>query len=357
VKAAVIRETGPPQVLSIENVEEPSLQLDEVRIRVESVSVNQTLDLQIRSGATKRGVTLPHVLGVDPAGTITEVGSSVTGLGIGDRVVVASAMWCNTCDACRRGEHEDCGATRHIGVHRWGGYAESVAVPAANVYVIADDLEFAAASVIIRHAPTAWNLLQTKVGLQAGETVLVMGASGGLGSTGVQLAKLAGASVIAGAGSSARVDVATKLGADHGIAYRETSLAEGVANATDGRGVDVVFDNVGDPTLWPDVVASMARGARYVTAGAHAGGQVELDLHRLYRQRLRFIGGAGHRPSDIQHALELAADGRLSANISARMPLSQAVEAHKMAELRLTTGKIVLQPQELGDTTLTKELT
>lgn len=350
MRAAIIHETGPPETISTEDVEAPTLESDEVRIQVASVSVNQTLDLQIRSGAAQRGITLPHVLGVDPAGTIIEVGSVVTGSQVGDRVVVASAMWCGTCVSCRAGEQEDCGSTRHIGVHRWGGYAESVAVPAANVHAIAEGTEFATASVVMRHAPTALNLLHTKAGLREGETVLVMGASGGLGSTGVQLAKLAGASVIAGAGSADRVDVAMRLGADHGVPYREASLADAVAEATDGRGVDVVFDNVGDPVLWPEVVASMARGARFVTAGAHAGGNVDLDLNTLYRRRLRFIGGAGHRPSDIQRALDLLAEGRLSANISRRMPLSRAAEAHELAERRMTTGKIVLQPQAADDT-------
>ena len=349
MKAVVIRQTGPPEALLIQDVDETELHVDEVRVSVKSVTVNQTLDLQIRSGAAKRGVTLPHVLGVDPAGTIIEIGSAVIDLEVGDRVVVTSAMWCGACAWCQRGEQDDCGSTRHIGVHRWGGYAESVAVPAANAHQIPPGIDFAVASVVMRHAPTALNLLQTKAGLREGESVLVMGASGGLGSTGVQLAKLTGAMVIAGAGSTDRVDAAVRLGADHGIAYQESSLAEGVALATDGRGVDVVFDNVGDPSLWPDVVASMARGARFVTAGAHAGGYVELDLHRLYRQRLRFIGGAGHRPSDIERALELLAGGQLSANISTRLPLSRAADAHEMAERRITTGKIVLQPQDHDD--------
>ena len=132
MKAVVIRQTGPPEALLIQDVDETELHVDEVRVSVESVSVNQTLDLQIRSGAAKRGVTLPHVLGVDPAGTIIEIGSAVIDLEVGDRVVVTSAMWCGACAWCQRGEQDDCGSTRHIGVHRWGGYAESVAVPAAG---------------------------------------------------------------------------------------------------------------------------------------------------------------------------------------------------------------------------------
>lgn len=350
MKAVVLRETGGPEVLHIEQVPDPPVLATEVRVNVQSVSVNQTLDLQIRSGATSRGVTLPHVLGVDPAGTVAEVGDQAGEFVIGERVVVASAMWCGRCEACSLGAEEDCSSTRHVGVHRWGGYAESVVVPAANVHRIPDGLAFEAASVIMRHAPTALNLLDTKAGLRAGETVLVMGASGGLGSLGVQLAKQLGATVIAGAGTSDRVKAAMELGADHGVAYREARLDERIKALTDGRGVDVVFENVGDSTQWPRVIASMAHGGRLVTAGAHAGGRVELDVHQLYRRRLRLIGGAGHRPSDIRRSLELAGSGELSANVALRLPLAHAAEAHRLAEQRATTGKIVLRPMQSATT-------
>lgn len=346
MRAAVLRRTGGPEVLGYEKVPTPTVAPGEVLIAVESVSVNQTLDLQIRSGASRRGVQLPHVLGVDPAGNVAEVGEGVDRLAPDDRVVVTSAIWCGKCEACTIGEQEDCSSTAHIGVHRWGGYAEYVVVPEANVHQIPASLAFDEASVIMRHAPTARNLLKTKAELSAGETVLAMGASGGLGSIGVQLAKLLGATVIAGAGTGERVTAALALGADYGVAYRQEPLAERVLDLTNGRGVDVVFENVGDPALWADVMASMARRARLVTAGAHGGGRVDVDLHRLYRQRLRLIGGAGHRETDIDRSLELAADGQLRANIATHLPLSHAAQAHRLAERRAVNGKIVLLPTE-----------
>jgi NADPH:quinone reductase-like Zn-dependent oxidoreductase len=344
--AVVLHRTGGPEVLSYEEIDRPRPAPGELLVEVDAVSVNQTLDVQIRSGATSRGVRLPHILGVDPAGRVAALGDGVDGFTVGQHVVVTSAMWCGSCPACRRGAAEDCAATEHIGVHRNGGYAQFVAVPAGNVHATPPHLDAAQASVLMRHAPTALNLLESKAGLQEGETVLVMGASGGLGSTGLQIAKLLGATVIACAGTPERLGTAMALGADHGVAYRQTSLAKAVAELTDGSGVDVVFENVGDPELWPEVVASMARSGRLVTAGAHAGGHVELDLHQLYRRRLRLIGGAGHRPADIGRALELASGGRLVANIALRSPLSRAADAHRLAESRSVAGKIVLEPQE-----------
>ncbi len=350
MRAAVFSRTGGPEVLGYEQVPTPSIASGEVLIAVESVSVNQTLDLQIRSGVSRRGVRLPHVLGVDPAGSVVEVGEGVDRLAPGDRVAVTSAIWCGECEACKTGKQEDCSSTEHIGVHRWGGYAEYVVVPEANAHQIPPSLAFDEASVILRHAPTAWNLLKTKAELRSGEALLVMGASGGLGSIGVQLGRLLGATVIAGAGTAARAAAAVALGADHGVAYREESLAERVLDVTNGRGVDVVFENVGDPTLWADVMVSMAHRARLVTAGAHAGGQVEVDLHRLYRKRLRMIGGAGHRRTDIDQCLEMASTGQLSANIATRLPLSRAAHAHRLAERRALNGKILLLPTEQDGT-------
>ena len=346
MRAIVMHEFGGPDVLSYEKIAVPEPEPGEVLVEVHAVSVNQTLDIKVRQGSQQRGVELPHILGVDPSGVVAALGVGVMDFAVGERVVVVSAMWCNTCEGCRCGEAENCARTRHIGVARHGGYAEFVAVPQANVYRIGDALDFPEASVIIRHFPTAFNLLHAKARLAAGETVLVMGASGGLGSAGIQAAKLAGATVIAGAGTTDRLSAAMELGADHGVAYRETDLAEAVAELTDGRGVDVVYENVGDPTMWAGVTAALGRSGRLVTAGAHGGGHVELDLHHLYRNRLRIIGGGGHGPADVSRTLEAAREGQIRANIDRRMSLSQAADAHRLAESRKATGKIVLLPQE-----------
>ncbi len=346
MRAMVIHDFGGPEVLSYEEIATPEPAPGEVLVRVHAVSVNQTLDIKLRQGTSRRGAKLPHILGVDPSGVVAALGQGVTAVHEGDRVVVASSMWCGACEACLCNEPEDCAKTGHIGVARHGGYAEYVAVPEANVHRIGDDLDFPDASVIIRHFPTSFNLLHAKAGLVEGETVLVMGASGGLGGAGIQVAKLAGATVIAGAGTADRVAAAMELGADHGVAYRKTDLAEAVAKITDGRGVDVVYENVSDPAMWDGVMASLARRGRLVTAGAHGGGHVELNLHQLYRSRQRLIGGGGHSPADMARTLEAANAGRLQTNIDRLMPLSQAVEAHRLAEARAITGKIVLLPQE-----------
>jgi NADPH2:quinone reductase len=344
MKAIVLREFGGPDVLKLEEVPDPSPEAGEVVVEVHAVTVNRSLDLKVREAGTTRGVTLPHVLGVDPTGVVIAIADDVDSVQVGDRVAVVPHIRCGACEFCASGHEEQCPNSRHIGVHRWGGYAQYVSAPAKNIVQVPDGLGFADAAVILRHAPTAFNLLRKLADVRPGEWVLVMGAAGGLGAAGVQVAKLLGATVIAGAGADARVESALANGADHGINYRTVELTDEVGRITDGRGVNVVFENIGDPTLWPKAFASLARSGRLVTAGAHGGGSVELDVRRLYGRRLRIIGGAGAAKRDIASALEAAAGGRLHAVIDRIMPLDAAADAHRLFERDSLVGKVVLDP-------------
>ena len=344
MKAVVLREFGGPEVLRLEELPTPEPGPGEVLIEVRSVSVNRTLDLKVRAGKYGVKLDLPHVLGVDPAGLVAAVGKGIEEPKVGDRVAVVSLIACGRCRCCQAGEEANCQKSRHIGVHRWGGYAEYVVVPAQNAHPIPKNLAFAEATVIARHFPMAFNLLLDKAKLQAGEWVLVMGAAGALGSSGVQVGKLLGAKVIAGAGSDERVAAALSCGADFGINYRSQDLTQEVLRITDGSGVEVVFENIADPTLWPGAFNSLAWAGRLVTAGGHGGGQVTLDVNRLYLRRLRIIGVAGTNRRDIRRSFEAAAKGRIRAIIERTMPLREAAAAHRLLEEQAPIGKIILDP-------------
>jgi NADPH:quinone reductase-like Zn-dependent oxidoreductase len=346
MRAIVLKEFGGPEVLRCEDVAEPQLRTGEVLIKVHSVSVNRTLDLVVRAGNYPVQVQLPHVLGVDPAGVVTQTTEGVDNVKPGDRVAVLSFIPCRSCRFCLKNNQANCLRSRHIGLHRWGGYAEYVAVPAGNALKLPDYISFAEASVIIRHFPMAFNLLSTKAEVKAGEWVLVMGAAGALGSCCVQVAKLLGAKVIAGAGADERLDAAKSYGADCAVNYRKQNLAEEVMRLTDGQGVDVVCENIADPTLWPGAFNSLAMGGRLVTAGAHGGGEVTLDVKRLYLRRLRVIGAAGTNPADVEEALEAARIGKVRAIIDRTLPLREAPEAHRILERNQTLGKIILEPTQ-----------
>jgi NADPH:quinone reductase-like Zn-dependent oxidoreductase len=318
--------------MRIEEVPDPEPGPGEVLIRVHAVSVNRTLDLIVRAGKYARPVTLPLVPGVDPAGIVAKVGPEVSHRKVGDRVVTA----------LRVNRESQFAAPRLLGVHTWGGYAEYVRAPAENTQLIPDGLDFPIACVVARHAPTAFHLLRDRAKLKEGEWVLVMGAAGGLGSAGVQAAKYLGAKVIAAAGADERVKVGLELGADAGINYRAQDLTAEILRITQDRGVNVVFENIGDPGLFPKAFAAISRHGRLVTAGGHGGGIVPLDINHLYHNQIAIIGATGETPGDVQMSLEAAASGRFAAVIDRVLPLSQAVLAHEIVAARSGIGKVVL---------------
>jgi len=345
MKAYIARRYGDPaDALRLEDVPQPQPGTGEVLLRVHAVTVNRTRDIQGVRGHYSGPDALPMVPGMDPAGEIATVGDGVADLRPGMRVVVNSRTPCNKCRFCNASNDADCPHATQIGIHRWGGYAEYVAVPATSCMVLPDRLSYADAAVTMRHGPTALMLLDGKAGLRPGEWVLVMGAAGGLGSTGVQVAKQLGATVIAGAGADERVAFARSLGADYGINYRTSDLTDEVRRITGGRGVDVVFENISDPTTWPKAFAALAYAGRLVTVGAHGGGTVPLDARRLYLNRLRVIGAAGANRRDAERALAIAAEGKLRAPVEAVMPLARLPVAFALIGEGKVAGKLVIDP-------------
>ena len=336
MKAVLLREFGPPEVLRLEEVPTPEPGPNEVLIRVHAVSVNRTLDLVVRAGKYAVPPKLPHVLGVDPSGVIIAVGSAVTTRKAGDRVATLQYLRPPTPTS----------PPALLGVHGWGGYAEYVKLPAQMTVPIPDGVDFPTATVVARHAPAAFSLLRDTAQLKSGESILIMGAAGGLGSAGIQAAKYFGAkTVIAAAGADERVRAALELGADHGINYRTQDLTAEVMRITGNQGVNVVFENIGDPDLFPKALGSLARLGRLVTAGGHAGGIVPLDVRRLYLNQLTLYGNFGKvLPADVELGLKAAAEGRYRVLIDRILPLALAADAHRLVDARTGTGKVILKP-------------
>jgi NADPH:quinone reductase-like Zn-dependent oxidoreductase len=339
--AVVLDAFGPPSALSYRKVPVIAPGRDEVLVEVHAVSINRTLDLAVRAHGDGRRVTLPLVLGVDPSGIAVALGEEVDGVRLGERVAVL-ALRCRRCAGCRSGGA--CSARFQLGVEHWGGYAQYVTVPAWALVALPEGLGFAEASVLLRHYPIAHHLLSDLGGLVRGERALVLGAAGGLGSAGVQVAKALGAEVIAGAGADERVAAAIELGADHGVNYRTQDLEHEVLALTEGRGVDLCFENIADPTLWPGAFNSLGDNGRHVTAGSHGGGIVPLDVRRLYQRRLRILGGGGRTEADVAWVLAAAARGELSPLIATVLPLAEAALGHELVAAGELTGKVLLDP-------------
>jgi len=345
VKASIYREFGPPDVLQYEDLPDPVPGPGEIVVRVHAVTVNRVLDCAVRAGEQPaRGVKPPHIGGVDPAGVVAAVGEGVGFPAVGDRVAVLSRVPCLKCASCKAGDFESCAKAGMLGIACWGGDAEFVKVPASIAVKIPDSLDFAEAASVVRHGPTAHYLLFDKAKLQPGETVLAMGAAGGLGSTGIQVAKAAGCRVVCAAGADDRVAVGMELGADFGVNYNSRDLTEAVMEWTGGQGVEVVFENISNPKTWPKALASMKKYGRLVTAGAHGGGKVELDCALLYHRNLTVMGATGSTEKNVADTIALAAAGKLHARVEKVLPLSQAPEAHRIMEAGVPLGKIVLDP-------------
>ena len=343
MRAIVIHHYGPPEVLAYEDVPEPVPRAGEIRIRIHAATVNRVLDVSLRAGReAARGPVLPLIPGVDCAGVVDAVGPGVTRWRSAMRVAAAGVM---PLDPCAEDAEGYTGATGMMGIKRPGGFAEMVAVPACAAVALPDALDFHHAAVIVRHVPTAWNLLCNVAELKAGETALIMGAGGNLGTIGIQIAKnVIGATVIAAAGSDERAKTGVALGADHAVNYNSQDIEAEVMKITGGQGVDVLYDNIANPKVLPKAFRTIGLDGRLVTAGAHAGPQVCIDFAHLYHKRITIRGRPGYRRADVAKCLAAAAAGKVKAQIERILPLSRAAEAHRLIESGEAAGKIVLDP-------------
>lgn len=342
MRAVRFHEFGPPEVLRYEEVPDPVPGPGEVLVRVRACGLNH-LDIDCRAGVSRLPLALPHILGREIAGEVAALGPVVDGVVVGDRVLAHVAPPCGRCAFCLGGQDNLCAATRLPGIHRPGGYAEYAAVSAAGLERIPDPLSFEAAAAVPIAFGTAWHMLITRGRLRAGETVLIQAAGSTIGSAGIQVARLAGARVLATAGSDAKLAKAKALGAAEAVNYRTEDLAARVRELTGGRGVDLVFEHIGG-AVFSAGLACLARGGRMATCGAHAGEVVPFDLIEFFRKEVTLIGSYRATSEELRLVLRLVAEGRLAPVIHASYPLREAAPAHRLMEDRGHFGKILLAP-------------
>jgi NADPH:quinone reductase-like Zn-dependent oxidoreductase len=313
----------------------------DVLIRVETVSVNHQDVFVMRGLGHIAGLSLPHILGNDPAGTALAVGEAVDNVSAGDRVVVKSTIACHSCSTCANGRDDACPNIRIFGVHTPGGFAEYTVAPGSNVFVIPSELSFAEATAISQTFPVALNVLE-RGGLTEEDTVLVAGAAGGVGSAAVQLATREGARVVALASSDERVDAAVQMGATTGFNYRDNPEFASSIRELSPEGVNLYVEPVGDPVVFAESTKALSRAGRVVVCGSHGGTDVNLNLLWLFRNRASIIGSAGATAAGFARVLELAASADIQANIDRILPLIQVNEAFGLLTGRHTKGKLVL---------------
>ena len=342
--AALFHEHGERDVIKLERVAIPQPGNGEVRLKVHACALNW-LDVGIRRGPQFGAVPLPLITGVDISGAVEGLGEGVDGWEAGDAVTVYSLVTCGDCEFCRAGELTVCPQHQIIGEHVNGGLAEYVVVPARNLIRKPANLSHVETAALPVVAMTAWHMLISVAQLRSGETVFIPGAGGGVASMGIQIAKHAGARVIASTSTEAKIAKALELGADHVVNYRENDWVEQVVDWTDGRGVDVAQDNVGGAT-WGDSLRTLARNGRLVVCGSHSGKQIDLRIPQVYHRQLRILGANGGTYHELAAALRLADRGALRPVIDRVLPLTQIHEGHRILEQHDHFGKVVMQVED-----------
>lgn len=339
--AARFHEHGARDVIQLEQAPVPQPGPGEVRIRVHACALNW-LDVGIRRGPQFGAVPLPLTTGVDVSGVIDSIGADVHGWSPGDEVTLYSLITCGECEFCRAGDVTVCPQHQIIGEHMDGGLAEYMLAPARNLIPKPANLSHVEVAALPVVAGAAWHMLVTVARLGAGETVFIPGAGGGVASMGVQIAKYAGATVIASTSTPEKVAKARALGADHVVIYRDANWVEQVIDLTAGRGVDLAQDLVGAMT-WADSLRTLARNGRMVVCGSHSGKQLDLRIPQIYHRQLSILGANGATYNELCTVLELANRGLLRPVIDRVLPLSEIREGHRILEEHDHFGKVVMQ--------------
>src|SRR5579872_5898660 len=340
MKAIRIHEFGGPEVLRYEDIPDPQPRKDQVLVRVRACAMNH-LDLWVRKGLP--GVKLPHILGSDIAGEVVGIGEYVTGISVGQRVLIAPMHFCNHCDKCVAGLQNQCREFTVRGNGVSGGNCELIAVPQVCVIPIPDSLSFDQAASVPLVFLTAWHMLVGRAGIRPGQTVLVLGANSGVGIAGIQVAKFFNCEVITTAGDETKLAKARELGADYGINHYEQKISEEVRKITNKEGVDIVIEHVGQAT-WDESMKSLKTGGTLVTCGATTGSNASIELRHLFARQLSILGSYMGTMGELYEVLGHVFAGRLKPVVDRVFPLKDLRAAHELLEKSQMFGKIVVNP-------------
>ncbi|MXY46209.1 MAG: zinc-binding dehydrogenase [Chloroflexi bacterium] len=331
MKAVVIHEHGGRDKLIIEEVADPVPSSGDILIRVKAVGLNY-LDIFVRRGMPGLPIDLPRISGGDIAGEVVALGSGVDSVSIGQRLLIDPAITM---------PDETIGA---LGESATGGLSEYFAISADNAIPLPDDVTYEQAAALPIAYGTAWRMLITRGRLQVGESILILGASGGVGTGAVQIAKMLGCEVFAAASSTGKLAQLKSLGADHLVNYTEhPEFHRYVRGIRGGEGVDVVVNYTGGDS-WVRSLKAVRHGGRILTCGATAGFEPPTDIRYIWRREMDILGSDGWRRQDLIDLLDKVQDGSIIPVIGAVLPLEETAEGHRLLEDREIFGKVIITP-------------
>ena len=339
--AATIRSTGGLEAVLVEDVPRPVVEAaDDVIVALRAAALNH-LDLFVVRGLPRLEPRFPHVLGADGAGIVEAVGSAVTRVKVGDRVLLDPGVSCRTCEYCLAGEHSLCTTYRLLGEHLPGTFAEAVRVPQWNAHPIPDGVTWHDAAAYPLVHLTAWRMLATRAAVRPGEVVLIWGIGGGVALAALGIAKLLGAVAVVTSSSDAKLARARGLGADLVLNHASADVPREVRAFTGGRGADVVVDSVGEAT-WERSLRALRPGGRLVTCGATTGPRVVTDVRRMFWYHHALLGSTMGNAREFAEIVRLLAAGKLRPVVDGVTPLREARRALERLAAGDHFGKLVL---------------
>ncbi len=331
MKAVLIRKQGGRENLRLEEIEKPKPCPGEILVQVKSCSLNY-LDIFVRKGMPGLPVDLPRIGGGDISGVIEEIGPGVERLNPGDRVLIDPAISLPN------------GQLGALGENANGGLAEYIAVPSVNAILLPSQVSFTDAAALPIAYGTAWRMLYTRGGVSKGESIFILGASGGVGTAAIQIAKSIGCVVYAGSGSDDKLEKLKSLGADYGVnTSTNKEFHRAIRSMTNGEGVDVVVNYTGGET-WVRSLKTLKHGGRLLTCGATIGFDPPTDIRYIWRKEMDIRGSDGWRRSDLIALIGAVEQGEIKPIIDKVLPLEHTEEGHRLLEEREVFGKVIIQP-------------
>ena len=314
----------------------------EVRVRVSAAAINH-LDVFVIGGLPGVTIRPPWILGTDAAGVVDQVGTAVTHVRVGDRVVINPGISDRSCEYCRAGEHPLCVKFAVLGEHVPGTIAEHVVVPGTNVRSIPRGVSDEQAAAFTLATLTAWRMVHSRARVTANDEVLIWGIGGGVAQAALQICKNIGARVWVTSSDDAKLERARALGADEVLNHRQVEVGKHIRQATGKRGVTVVIDNVGEAT-WNQSLIALGRGGRLVTCGGTSGPMLTTDVRRLFWNQWNIMGSTMGNDAEFEAIVGELAQGRLLPVVDRVYPLAQGREAFERMATGQQFGKVVIVP-------------